>query len=53
MTLHSGAVTAAFTANQGSTTIQPNGVAMIGSPVTLTFTGQVATPNTGTCYVGA
>ncbi|MCU0291423.1 MAG: PKD domain-containing protein, partial [Thermoanaerobaculaceae bacterium] len=49
VTVHSGAVTAAFTATQGSTTVTNGGTAMIGSPLNLTFTGQVASGSTATC----
>jgi hypothetical protein len=48
-TVHSGAVTAAFTAAQGSNTIGPGGAMMIGSALNLTFTGQVASGSTAMC----
>ncbi|MBP7798291.1 MAG: PKD domain-containing protein [Thermoanaerobaculaceae bacterium] len=48
-TLHSGAVTASFSATQGSTPIQNNGTVTVSQPVALTFTGQVATGTTATC----
>lgn len=47
--VHSGAVTAAFTAVQGTTTIQPSGAVMVATPINLTFTGQVAPGSSATC----
>lgn len=49
LTVHSGAITAQFSATQGTVTIQNNGTASRSQPITLTFTGQVAPGNTGTC----
>lgn len=49
LNVHSGAVTASFSATQGGAAIQNNGTAAVSQPITLTFTGQVAPGNTATC----
>lgn len=48
-TIHSGAITAAFSATQGSTAIQNGGTANRTASITLTFTGQSEPTNPGTC----